>query len=155
MPSAFAPDCNTRHTKQELAAGDDDEVGYGRPPSQTRFRKGVSGNPGGRPRGMTAGRAKALALKEAYRPIPVREGEKLLTMPAIQVVLRNQVALAAKGNGPSQRALIEMVQTIERELAAQAIAKDKAEAYERPMSDLEIARRIAFALTKPFLKNGK
>jgi uncharacterized protein with PhoU and TrkA domain len=96
-----------------------------------------------------------LALKEAYRPIPVREGEKLLTMPAIQVVLRNQVALAAKGNGPSQRALIEMVQTIEHELAAQAIAKDKAEAYERPMSDLEIARRIAFALTKPFLKNGK
>ena len=64
---------------------------------------------------MTAGRAKALALKEAYRLIPVREGEKILTMPAIQVVLRNQVALAAKGSGPAQRAIIEGVQAIERE----------------------------------------
>jgi hypothetical protein len=121
---------------KEPSSGDK-QVGYGRPPSRTRFRKGMSGNPGGRPRGMTAGRAKALALKEAYRPISVREGDKLLAMPAIQVVLRNLVAGAAKGNGPSQRALIELVQT-----------KDKAKAEERPMSDLEVARRIAFLLNK-------
>ena len=127
-------------------SSDEHEVGYGRPPSRTRFRKGVSGNPGGRPRGMTAGRAKALALKEAYRPISVREGEKVLTMPAIQVVLRNLVALAAKGNGPAQRAILETVQAIERELAAQATIKHKAEADQRPMSDLDLARRIAFAL---------
>lgn len=104
---------------------------------------------------MTAGRAKALALKEAYRPIPVREGEKILTMPAIQVVLRNLVALAAKGNGPSQRVLIETVQTIERELAAQATARDKAEADKRPMSDLEAARRIAFVLSRASLESGQ
>jgi hypothetical protein len=119
------------------------KVGYGRPPAQTRFRKGVSGNPGGRPRGMTAGRAKALALKEAYRPIAVREGEKVLTMPAIQVVLRNQVALAAKGNGPAQRAILETVQAIECELVAQAAIKHKAEADQHPMSDLDLARRIS------------
>jgi hypothetical protein len=95
---------------------------------------------------MTAGRAKALALKEAYRLIAVREGEKVLTMPAIQVVLRNLVALAAKGNGPAQRALLETVQAIEREHAAQTIAEDKAEADKRPMSDLDTARRIAFVL---------
>ncbi len=29
---------------------DDDEVGYGRPPKQTQFKKGQSGNPRGRPR---------------------------------------------------------------------------------------------------------
>ncbi len=29
---------------------DDDEVGYGKPPKASRFRKGQSGNPGGRPR---------------------------------------------------------------------------------------------------------
>ena len=27
----------------------DDEVGYGKPPRRTRFRKGQSGNPRGRP----------------------------------------------------------------------------------------------------------
>ena len=34
---------------------DDDEtnykVGYGKPPKKTRFKKGTSGNPGGRPKG--------------------------------------------------------------------------------------------------------
>ena len=84
-----------------------------------------------------------MALKEAYRPVTVREGDKILTLPAIQAVLRSQV-LAAKGNGPAQRALIEVIQAIERELAAQATAKDKAEANKPPMSDQEIARRIAF-----------
>jgi hypothetical protein len=122
------------------------KVGYGKPPVHTRFRKGQSGNPGGRPRGMTAGRATALALKEAYRPVNVREGDHVITLPAIQVVVRSQVALAAKGNGPAQRALIEGIQEIERDLAAQATAKDKAEANKPKMSDLEIARRIAFAL---------
>src|SRR5205085_2700242 len=81
------------------------KVGYGKPPVHTRFCKGRSGNPGGRPRGMTAGRAAALALKEAYRLVTVREGDKVLTVPAIQAVLRSQVALAAQGNGPAQRAL--------------------------------------------------
>ena len=85
----------------------DYEVGYGRPPVHTRFAKGKSGNAGGRPRGITPGRATALALKEIYRPVTVREGDKVIKMPAIQAVLRSQVALAAKGNGPAQRALLE------------------------------------------------
>ena len=95
-------------------------VGYGKPPVHTRFSKGQSGNPGGRPRGMTAGRAKALALKEAYRPVNVRGGDHVVTMSAIQAIMRSQVALAAKGNGPAQRAVIETVQMIEREIEAQA-----------------------------------
>ena len=65
---------------------DKHKVGYRKPPVHTRFRKGQSGNPGGRPRGMTAGRATALALKEAYRPVNVREGDKVITLPAIQAV---------------------------------------------------------------------
>ena len=91
------------------------QVGYGKPPFRTRFRKGVSGNPSGRPRGMTAGRASTLALNEAYRMVRVREGDKVLTMPAIQAVLRSQVALAAKGNGPAQRAVFAAAQAIEQE----------------------------------------
>jgi hypothetical protein len=128
------------------------KVGYGKPPIHTRFRKGTSGNPGGRPRGMTAGRANALALQEAYRRVTVREGDKVLTLPAIQAVLRSQVALAAKGNGPAQRALFAMVRAIERELAAQATASTAAPADK--LSDLEAARRIAFVLSKPFYAKG-
>ena len=47
-------------------------VGYGKPPVHTRFQKGKSGNPKGRPRGVTAARVKGLILQEGYRKIPLR-----------------------------------------------------------------------------------
>jgi hypothetical protein len=123
------------------------EVGYGKPPVAGRFRKGQCGNPGGRPRGVTAGRAKALVLKEAYRSLTLREGDNVLTLPAIQVVLRCQIARAAKGNGPAQRAVIEAVQAIEQELALQVALKETAQAN-KPLSEMEVARRIAFIFAK-------
>jgi Family of unknown function (DUF5681) len=103
----------TRRPKK--ASSGDDKVGYGRPPYGTRFRKGVSGNPGGRPRGITPGRAKRLALQEAYRPIKVQDGDDVRTLPTIQVVMRQQARSAAKGNGPAQRHFIDRVQAIEEE----------------------------------------
>ena len=82
----------------------------------TRFRKGVSGNPRGGSRAQTAARARALELKEAYRLVTVREGDKVMSLPAIQAVMRSQVALAVKGNGPVQRTLIAAVHALEQEI---------------------------------------
>src|SRR5262245_3619190 len=78
------------------------EVGYGKPPRHTRFRKGQSGNPSGRPRRTATQQAKALALREAYRRITVKDGGRALALPAIQAILRSQIALAAKGNVQAQ-----------------------------------------------------
>jgi hypothetical protein len=126
----------------------DSEVGYGKPPQRTRFRKGQSGNPGGRPRGVTAGRAKALALKEYYRKLRLKVGESIVFVPAIQAIFRGQVALAAKGNGPAQRAVIETVQAIEQELALEAAAEAaETKTTEKPIPDRELARRIAWILS--------
>jgi hypothetical protein len=127
-------------------ASGDYEVGYSRPPAQSRFRKGVSGNPGGRPGGSSIARAKALVLKEVYRRVTVREGDKVFRMPALQAVLRQQMALALKGKGPAGRAMVQLVNEIEKELAALTAAEIKRMEEERPMSDLEVARRIAFVL---------
>jgi hypothetical protein len=134
---------------------DEYEVGYGKPPVRTRFSKGASGNPGGRPRGLTAGRANQLALKEAYRPVTARDGTKLLTMPAIQAIVRNWVAAAAKGSGPAQRTLLEMIRSIEREGAAEARVRRETRASLSPTSELDTARRIAFLLTKAAMKSGQ
>ena len=131
-------------TRRKKPAGDY-ELGYGKPPVARRFRKGQCGNPGGRPRGMTAGRAKALVLKEAYRPITLREGDNVVTLPMFQVVLRSLIASAVKGNGPAQRAVIEAVQAVERELSAQAITES---ANTPSLTNIEAARRIAFVFAR-------
>jgi hypothetical protein len=83
----------------------------------------------------------ALLLEEAYRPVCVREGDEIVTLPAIQAVLRSHFALAIKGNWAAQRSVIEAVQAVEQGLAIEAAAKGA----ERPkMSNTEIARRILF-----------
>jgi len=92
-------------------------VGYRKPPVHSRFRKGQSGNPGGRPKGMTSGRAAALMQKEVYRRIRVKEGDKVVTMTVFQAVLRSLITLAMKGNSGAQRAFLDLVRAIERESA--------------------------------------
>jgi hypothetical protein len=83
-----APGASRMRAPQKPPGSGDYEVGYSRPPAQRRFRKGVSGNPGGRPAGSSIARAKALVLKEVYRRVTVREGDKVFRMPALQAVLR-------------------------------------------------------------------
>jgi len=95
-------------------------IGYGKPPVHTRFRKGQSGNPSGRAIEAPVRRAKSLALEEAYRTVTVADGAGGVAMPAIQAIMRRQIALAMKGNGPAQRAVIAAVKGIEDEQARAA-----------------------------------
>jgi hypothetical protein len=45
-------------SKDRPPSGKKYAVGYGKPPAHSRFRKGVSGNRGGRPRGITPKRTR-------------------------------------------------------------------------------------------------
>jgi hypothetical protein len=100
-------------SRKKETARDSNPVGYGRPPVQSRFRKGKSGNPTGKRKHGEAERAEALIRQEAYRLLNVREGEKVTRMPALQAVIRSQITAAAKGNVAAQRALVKIVQDIE------------------------------------------
>ena len=125
-------------------------IGYGKPPVHTRFRKGQSGNPRGKAVESPVRRAKALALAEAYRTVTVADRAGGVAMPAIQAVMRRQIALAMKGNGPAQRAVIAAVEEIEDEQAKAAAEESAREAQTTStyaeMSDTEAARRVAFLL---------
>ena len=92
------------------------EVGYGKPPVHSRFRKGQSGNPGGHRREPEHGRAMEVMREEAYRLVTVREGDKVLRMPALQVMFRSTFLQAAKGNGAALRAVLNALRETEAEL---------------------------------------
>jgi hypothetical protein len=123
-------------------------IGYGRPPSHTRFRPGASGNPSGRPREVTVARADKLALKEAYRQIAVREGEDTLTLPAIQAAMRQLARIGLKGNGPALRSFIGMVQKIEQEAAMQTAAKTADGAHQFEVTDEVRAKALAVFIAR-------
>src|ERR1700747_2330379 len=101
--------------KKKAPAQDSNPVGYGKPPAHSRFRKGQSGNPSGKRRPGEAGDAQALIRQEASRLLTIREGDKISRIPALQAVIRSQIASAAKGSVPAQRAVFKAVQDIEAE----------------------------------------
>src|SRR5215471_9656978 len=131
---------NTSHDTSAAYA-----VGYGKPPVHTQFRKGQSGNPGGRPRRAATERAKALALREAYRTVTVKEGGRAFALPAIQAILRSQIVLAAKGNVQAQRAVLAVIQGIEQE-NVEAAARAAQAAPKGPFNYIEAARRVSLLL---------
>ena len=112
---------NDRKTRLR-ARPHDYNVGFGKPPEEHRFKKGESGNPAGRPRGAKSGKParpeewlKAIVLEEAYRDITVGEGDRTVTMPMAQAVIRTLAIEAAKGKPRPQRLFTEMLSTIEQE----------------------------------------
>ena len=130
----------------------DYQIGYGKPPRHTRFGPGKSGNPGGRPRGVSAGRADRLALKEIYRLIAVREGDQTLTLPTFQAMIRQLGRIALKGNGYAIRTYFGLVQAIEQRVAMQAADK-KADAVPN-VTDEDRAKALKIFLSRTKLRSG-
>jgi hypothetical protein len=75
---------------------DDHSIGYGKPPIETRFKPGQSGNPKGRPRRSS----KLLKrIQDLFsEPVSIRMGNKLHRAPVIEVILRKQMEMALKGD---------------------------------------------------------
>lgn len=94
------------------------EVGYGKPPVATRFKKGQSGNPNGRRKRTPQSEIEDLFMKEYLRPVKVREGDRVQTMPAIQVIMRAEISKGVKGSGPAQRSVLRTARQIGREWQA-------------------------------------
>jgi hypothetical protein len=134
--------------RSKHAGGGDYEVGYGKPPQRSRIRGGAireSGRPAARcHRGASEGPRPQRGLShgqgQSRRHDRFPAGD-----PGHSAC---QVALAAKGNGAAQRAVIEKVQAIEQELALEAAAEAaETKAMQRSMPERELARRIAWILS--------
>jgi Family of unknown function (DUF5681) len=81
-------------------------VGYGRPPTESRFQPGTSGNPRGRRKGSK--NLKTLIRKALTASISIREGTKTRRVSKIEGVVLHQLQSALKGDDRSAMAVIKM-----------------------------------------------
>lgn len=89
---------------------DNYEVGYAKPPADTQFKSGKSGNPSGRPKGSKSFDAHLRA--ELNRRVQVTEGGKQRSMSKRQIIAVHVVNKAANGD----HKVLPMISTVDREL---------------------------------------
>jgi len=93
-------------------AFDEDErpyaVGYRRPPLETRFMPGQSGNPAGRPKGSA--NLRTLIEKVLKEQIALREGNDTKTISKAEAIVRGLVIGALKGDSRSQMTFFRLAE---------------------------------------------
>ena len=82
----------------------DDPVGYGKPPQHSRFRKGQSGNPKGRPRTIPS--LAQLANQVFNEKVAIKENGERRVITKLQAALKQLANKAASGD---HRAIREMI----------------------------------------------
>jgi len=81
-------------------------VGFGRPPLGSRFKRGASGNPKGRPKHSK--NLKTLIRQALTAPIAVQEGAYSRRVSKLEGVVLRQLQGALKGNDRAALAIIKM-----------------------------------------------
>lgn len=93
---------------------DDEPVGYGKPPKATRFKKGRSGNPSGRPK-RTATQLELLRRELAQR-VTVTEGGRKRRLTKGELVAKQLVTRAVKGEVAALRMMLRMTELLDAEV---------------------------------------
>lgn len=107
----------------------DYEVGYGKPPKHSQFKKGRSGNPKGRPKGAKG--VVASIKREMERKVTIREGGQKVTISKAEAVAKRILAKALSGDAGALKLLLqfdaEQVQQVEigGEQSGQTILPDQ------------------------------
>jgi hypothetical protein len=93
-----------------MTSGDDDKVGYRKPPSAHRFAKGQSGNPTGRPK-----KAKDFATvlrTELRRRVKIAEGGKQVTLTRLEALVRSMTLAALKGDAKASKTIVDWLERL-------------------------------------------
>jgi len=87
----------TRRTvRDQPAAAPNSHVGYRSPPEATRFQKGVSGNPRGRPKGSL--NVATVLMRTLREKVAINENGRRKTVTKLEAALKQLVDQAAAGD---------------------------------------------------------
>ena len=89
----------------------DNQVGYCRPPEATRFRKGRSGNPKGRPKGSL--NVATVFTKTLREKVVINENGQRKAVTKLEAALKQLVNKAATGDTRALRLLLELARDAE------------------------------------------
>src|SRR5258708_33756853 len=84
-----------------------DAVGYRRPPTETRFRKGQSGNPRGRPKPIQ--KLENLLTQELKTTIVISEGGVQKRISKMEALVKSTTARAIKGDRGATKLLFALI----------------------------------------------
>ena len=85
----------------------DYDVGYKKPPVETQFKPGQSGNPKGRPK--RSRNMKLLLREELDRPVQLQENGTVVQISKAEGIIKRFVANAIAGNPATIKALLTIV----------------------------------------------
>ncbi len=105
------------------------EVGYGRPPKASQFRRGASGNPKGRPKG--AKNLSTIVMKESRQRVRVSGPGGSRTVTKLEASVMQLTNKAAQGELRAMREYLALVGRSEEEL----------ESASRPLAIHELDQR--------------
>jgi hypothetical protein len=87
------------------------QVGYGKPPRHTRFKRGQSGNPRGRPRGSK--NLPTLLTEALNQRVLVAENEGRRKVTKREAIITQLVNRSAKADLRAMKILLDIIQDIE------------------------------------------
>jgi hypothetical protein len=85
---------------------DDEEIGYRKPPKRTRWKKGQSGNPSGRPKG--ADKPFADLIAELDQVVEVTEGRRRRRITKLRLLYKSLLNSAIQGDTRAANILITL-----------------------------------------------
>jgi hypothetical protein len=116
---------------------EDDKVGYGKPPKSGQFKKGVSGNPSGRPKKPSDSASEL--MKELQSKVTLLENGKRKAITRFRGINRQVVNKALSGNLQAARMVFDSVR---QEMVAEQPqnCRNKPDNYPKPadMTDEEL-----------------
>ncbi len=104
-------------------------VGYGKPPKKTRWKKGVSGNPSGRKKGVK--NLETVVRHEAYSKIVIKEGGKTQTISKVEALMKRMMTKGIQGDNRAASIALSFIEKYLPHIDPEA-------AFKEPLTDEEL-----------------